>query len=146
MPALKLAARWLRLLLVALGLWSTLACAGGIEIIVNDDRGATQIDRDTLRAIFTTRLRQWPDGAPIRIFVLPDDYPLHDRFCREQLGMYPYVLRELWDRLQFTGTGLTPTVVRSEEEMRARVRTTPGAIGYASAAERTSTRSSSGAP
>jgi hypothetical protein len=32
----------------------------------------------------------------------------------------------------FTGTGLAPTLVRSEEEMRARVRATPGAIGYVS--------------
>ncbi len=46
--------------------------------------------------------------------------------------MYSYVLRAAWDRMVFTGTGLAPTVVRSEEEMRRRVRETPGAIGYVS--------------
>ena len=118
--------------------WGLLACcvwcgslwAADTETIVNNDRSGLTIDRDTLRAIYTTRLRQWPDGRPIRVFVLPDDNPLHDEFCREQLGMYPYVLRDLWNRLEFTGTGLTPTLVRSEEEMRARVKDTPGAIGY----------------
>jgi len=124
----------LRLLCLALllWLWPARAQAAGTEIVVSPDQAHVTIDRGMLRAIFTTRLRQWPDGTPIRIFVLPDDSALHDQFCREQLGMYPYVLRELWDRLLYTGTGLTPTVVRSEAEMRARVKVTPGAIGYAS--------------
>jgi hypothetical protein len=106
------------------------AAAAGVEVIVSPDQAGVQIDRAMLRAIFTTRMRQWPDGTPIHVFVLPDDSAIHDQFCREQLGMYPYVLRELWDRLLYTGTGLTPTVVRSETEMRARVRDTTGAIGY----------------
>jgi ABC-type phosphate transport system substrate-binding protein len=125
---------WLRVLLLALSLWSAAAAAGETEVIVNGDHASITVDRDMLRAIFTTRLRQWPDGKPIRIFVMPDDSIVHDQFCREQLGMYPYVLRELWDRLLFTGTGLPPTVVRSDEEMRATVRNTPGAIGYVSTA------------
>jgi hypothetical protein len=125
---------WLLLLALAAQLTSFQAAAAGVDVIVNPDQGAIQIDRAMLRAIFTTRLRQWPDGTPIRVFVLPDDSPVHDQFCREQLGMYPYVLRELWDRLLYTGTGLTPTVVRSESEMRAHVHDTAGAIGYTSAA------------
>ncbi len=78
------------------------------------------------------RLRSWPNGPPVRVFVLPDNDPVSDRFYREQLGMYSYVLRSAWDRMVYTGTGLAPTVVHSEEEMRARVLATPGAIGYVS--------------
>jgi hypothetical protein len=37
--------------------------------------------------------------------------------------------------LVFTGTGLAPTVVGSEREMRERVRSTPGAIGYVRSAD-----------
>jgi len=68
------------------------------------------------------RVRAWPGGEPIRVFVLPDDDELSNDFCRELLGTYPYVLRSAWDRLVFTGTGLAPTVVRSEQEMRQRRR------------------------
>jgi hypothetical protein len=68
----------------------------------------------------------------VRVFVLPDNDPVSDRFYREQLGMYSYVLRSAWDRMVYTGTGLAPTVVHSEEEMRRRVLATPGAIGYVS--------------
>jgi ABC-type phosphate transport system substrate-binding protein len=106
--------------------------AQSVEIIVNPSIASVQLDRDLLRAIFTMRLRSWPNGPPVRVFVLPDDDPVSDRFYREQLGMYSYVLRSAWDRMVYTGTGLAPTVVHSEEEMRERVLATPGAIGYVS--------------
>ena len=113
--------------------WSPVqAQAQSAQIIVNPALESVALDRDLLRAIFTMRLRAWPSGPPVRVFVLPDNDPLSDRFYREQLGMYSYVLRAAWDRMVFTGTGLAPTVVASEEEMRKRVRETPGAIGYVS--------------
>ncbi|MEJ1961228.1 MAG: hypothetical protein WDO56_06675 [Gammaproteobacteria bacterium] len=121
----------LLLLLLALGATSHVN-AQSAQIIVNPDLAHVPLDRDVLRAIFTMRLRSWPNGPPVRVFVLPDSDPLSDRFYREQLGMYSYILRAAWDRMVFTGTGLAPTVVRNEEEMRARVRMTPGAIGYVS--------------
>jgi hypothetical protein len=104
--------------------------AGSVEIIVNPAQAAAPIDRMVLRAIFTMRLRQWPDGTPVHVFVLPDRDEATALFCREQLGTYPYVMRSTWDRMVFTGTGLAPTVVDSERELRERVRSTPGAIGY----------------
>lgn len=106
--------------------------AQSVEIIVNPSVASVPLDRDLLRAIFTMRLRSWPDGPPVRVFVLPDNDPVSDRFYREQLGMYSYVLRSAWDRMVYTGTGLAPTIVHSEQEMRERVRATPGAIGYVS--------------
>lgn len=106
------------------------AAAGHVEILVNPDEAKVTIDRDLLRAIFTMRLRQWPSGEPIRVFILPDDDALSGEFFRSELGTYPYVLRSLWDRMVYTGTGLAPTVVKNQSEMRERVLSTPGAIGY----------------
>lgn len=104
--------------------------SAAVEVIVSPTLANVTLDRSLLRAVFTMRVRQWPDGSPVRVFVLPDDNPLSDRFYRGQLGMYSYVLRNAWDRMVFTGTGLAPTVVRSEKEMNELVRTTPGAIGF----------------
>jgi hypothetical protein len=100
------------------------------EVIVHPSLMKVSLDRGFLRAVFTMRVREWPDGTPIRVFVLPDDNPLSDQFYRERLGMYSYVLRRAWDRMVFTGTGFAPTVVSSETEMIERVRSTPGAIGF----------------
>lgn len=112
------------------------AQGAGVDIITSPDRAAVTLDRALVRAIFSMRLRQWPDGGSVRVFVLPDGHTLHALFCREQLGTYPYVLRSTWDRLVYTGTGVSPEVVGSEKEMLQRVRSTPGAIGYISSAGR----------
>jgi ABC-type phosphate transport system substrate-binding protein len=123
-----------RLLAVLLLLVSSSACplegASAVDVIVSPSLTSTKLDRSLLRAVFTMRVREWPDGLPVRVFVLPDDDPLSDQFYRERLGMYSYVLRRAWDRMVFTGTGFAPTIVRTEQEMIERVRSTPGAIGY----------------
>lgn len=108
------------------------AQASGVSIITSPDRGATPLERGLVRALFGMRLREWPDGTPVRVFVLPDSDPVHELFCREELGTYPYVLRTTWDRLVYTGTGVAPEVVHNEKEMRDRVTGTRGAIGYVS--------------
>lgn len=108
------------------------ARAAGVNIITNPDNSDVALDRALVRSIFSMRLRQWPDGRAVRVFVLPDAHALHVQFCREQLGTYPYVLRSTWDRLVYTGTGVSPEVVGNEKEMLQRVRSTPGAIGYVS--------------
>lgn len=108
------------------------ARGAGVDIITSPEIVAAPLDRAQVRSIFSMRLRQWPDGRAVRVFVLPDQHALHVQFCREQLGTYPYVLRSTWDRLVYTGTGVAPEVVGSEKEMRQRVLHTPGAIGYVS--------------
>lgn len=88
--------------------------------------------KSALRAIFGMRLRKWEDGLPIRVFVMPDEHPLHIEFSKNILQVFPYQLRAAWDRLVFSGTGEAPIVVKSEQQMRVIVGSTPGAIGYLS--------------
>lgn len=76
------------------------------------------------------RLRKWEDGSPIKVFVLPDKHPLHVAFSKNILRVFPYQLRNAWDRLVFSGTGEEPIQVATEQQMRERVSSTPGAIGY----------------
>jgi ABC-type phosphate transport system substrate-binding protein len=106
------------------------ATAGEVHVIVNPDQSQVALDSDLLRGIFTMRVREWPDGTPVHVFILPDESKVSDRFYRKELGTYSYVLRAAWDRLVYTGTGLAPVVVQSEAEMRARVQRTPGGIGF----------------
>jgi ABC-type phosphate transport system substrate-binding protein len=122
---------WLAVLLLSVSsVASPLEGSSAVDVIVSPSHSSMSLDRSLLRAVFTMRLREWPDGSPVRVFVLPDNNPLSDQFYRERLGMYSYVLRRAWDRMVFTGTGMAPTVVQSETEMVERVRSTPGAIGY----------------
>lgn len=100
------------------------------EIVTHPDVGDKTISKSSLRAIFGMRLHAWPDGTAIKVFVMPDDAPLHIAFSKEKLNVFPYQLRAAWDRLVFSGTGQAPETVATAEEMLARVSATPGAIGY----------------
>lgn len=104
-------------------------------VVVNPDvdYGDTY-SKNLISTIFSMRLRKWEDGSHIKVFVLPDDNHLHIAFAKNILGVYPYQLRSAWDRLVFSGTGEEPIKVRSEQQMRMLVGSTPGAIGYLSRA------------
>ena len=105
--------------------------AGAQELIVNKGTGILSLTRNEARLYLTMRLRQWPDGTQVHLFVLPDDNALHQRFVNTVLGLFPYQLRRVWDRQIFTGTGQAPINVSSVDEMIQRVAATPGALGYA---------------
>lgn len=123
-----------RLLLILL----TLSILGGVtnaysqKLIVHPDLKQTELSEETVRALFTMRLRRWSDGTPVRVFVLPDRHPLHKAFAKKILGVFPHQLRRAWDRLVFSGTGQAPREVSDETEMLDRVSKTAGAVGYVS--------------
>jgi ABC-type phosphate transport system substrate-binding protein len=100
------------------------------EVVSNPSVSEKTLSKSSLRAIFGMRLHEWPDGTAIRVFVMPDDSPIHAAFSKEKLNVFPYQLRAAWDRLVFSGTGQAPNSVTSPEEMLAKVASTPGAIGY----------------
>lgn len=101
------------------------------DLIAHRGTGVESLTRNEARLFFTMRLKNWPNGTLVKVFVLPDNNALHNRFSNEVLELYPYQLRRVWDRQIFSGTGQAPTTVSSEQEMLDRVATTPGAIGYA---------------
>ncbi|MCP1676892.1 hypothetical protein J2T57_004066 [Natronocella acetinitrilica] len=88
------------------------------------------LPRNTVRAMFAMRQRSWPTGSAVRVFVLPDRDPVHARFVKEQLDVFPHQLQLSWDRVVFSGTGQAPGRADSQIDMLQRVATTPGAIGY----------------
>lgn len=100
------------------------------HIVVHPEVQEEKISRNTLRAIFSMRLRKWSNGTPITVFVLSDDSPLHIQFSKHVLHIFPYQLRRAWDRQVFSGTGQSPQEVQSLEEMQDMIAVTPGAIGY----------------
>ena len=106
------------------------APAGAVDVIAHPSHADDGIARAQLRGVFGMRVRAWPDGTPVRVFVLADDSSVHTEFSKAILQMYPYQLRQNWDRLLYSGTGQPPIQVGSEEEMLRRVAETPGAIGY----------------
>ncbi len=117
-----------------LSLLITLVCQAGdqtpVVIAVNPAVVTAMMSRNEVRAIFAMRRSTWKDGTPIRVFVLPDDNPVHRYFCKKILKIYPHQLRRIWDRNIFSGIGQTPIEVENLNEMRDRISRTSGAVGY----------------
>ncbi|WP_368087063.1 hypothetical protein [Halomonas sp. QHL1] len=120
------------ILLVGIAFAATSATAreASLFLVAHPDVTTRWLNRDTTRAIFAMRQRTWPDGQAVRVFVLSNSNPVHARFTKEQLAVYPHQLQLAWDRMVFSGTGQSPDRVSDQAEMRERVATTPGAIGY----------------
>lgn len=123
------ALRFLCAMLFALSIWPAKPVAAA-EVIVHPGVQDQILTVNLARAMFGMRQAQWPDGTPVRVFVMPEQYSLHINFCREVLNIYPYQLRQSWNRLVYSGTGQAPIEVASEQEMVQKVSVTPGAIGY----------------
>lgn len=101
-----------------------------IVLVAHPDVPTSWLTRDTTRAMFAMRQRTWPDGQAVQVFVLPNRDPIHARFSKEQLAVYPHQLQLAWDRVVFSGRGQAPNRVRNLNEMHEKVASTPGALGY----------------
>ncbi|NDL70744.1 hypothetical protein GPL32_09550 [Halomonas alkaliphila] len=101
-----------------------------IRLVAHPTVATSWLNRDTTRAIFAMRQRTWPDGEAVQVFVLPNRDPVHARFAKEQLAVYPHQLQLAWDRMVFSGMGQAPNRVSNQLEMREKVANTPGALGY----------------
>ncbi len=104
-----------------------------LEVITHPDNidQLRQLEQQhNLASVFAMRTLYWPNGERIRVIVMPDDNPIHQRFVKENLHLFPHQLRRTWNRLTYTGTGQAPSTVDSAAEMLELVNQTKNAIGY----------------
>ncbi|GAB6071002.1 hypothetical protein JCM30760_20990 [Thiomicrorhabdus hydrogeniphila] len=117
----------LLLLLMWLGISTSYA---GTVVIVNPSVKTKEISPQSLGRIYAMQIKNWSDGQPVKVFTFPSNSKFHHQFVITQMKLQPHLLERLWNRLIFTGTGRTPTVVNNSQEMIQKVKETPGAIGY----------------
>lgn len=101
-----------------------------VNAIVNASVNTPALTKLELRRIFSKRVSKWQNGQPIIVFVLPSKHPIHQRFTKEVLKIFPYQLDRIWNKLTFSGIGTAPIVVENYQELLEQVKRTPGAIGY----------------
>lgn len=119
------------IVLITFGLLASL-CVHAEGVVVNSGVAEISVSRQFMLSVFAMRTQRWPDGTPIQVFVLPDDHPHHIQFVKSSLHIFPYQLRNIWDRAVFSGSGQSPHVVQTEQEMLERLRIVKGAVGYTS--------------
>jgi ABC-type phosphate transport system substrate-binding protein len=99
-------------------------------LIAHPDINKSELARDELVRIYAMKKRTWENGTPVKVFILSRSSQVHRDFITGTLKMQPFQLNRLWNRLVFSGIGVAPTELVSQQEMVAKVRNTVGAIGY----------------
>lgn len=88
------------------------------QVIVHPDVGQESITANVLRAIFSMRMKTWPNGRLIKVYVLPDDHELHQAFSKETLNVF------------LTSCARTGTVWYSPVQARHRLQSLPAKKCY----------------
>ncbi len=101
-----------------------------VEVVVNKSVPLSTFSPEELQAIFSMQKRHWPGQRQIKVFTLPDTSQAHKDFVKHDLRMYAHQIRRIWDRMIYSGSGIPPVELSSEEEMIEKIANTPDAIGY----------------
>ena len=102
------------------------------RLIVNNGVAHSQLARDFVADAFLRKASHWPQGAPIRPVDQDSDSAVRRKFSSEVLHRSVAAVRSYWQQLIFSGRGLPPPELDSDQEVVRYVARNGGAIGYVS--------------
>lgn len=123
----------LSLLFAASLLASPLALAD--VVVIGHPGGPDSIADNQVRDLYLNRSQALPDGQNAKPFELPEGDAARAEFHSKVTGRNDAQLKAFWSQQVFTGRGQPPEEAGNAAAMKARVSSTPGAIGYLDAAE-----------
>jgi hypothetical protein len=102
------------------------------RLIVHPGNPADSLDRKHLADVFLKKVGQWPDGVAAQPVDLPADAPARRRFSEEVLGRSVAAVKSYWQQLIFSGRGVPPPELESDDEVVRFVASHRGGVGYVS--------------
>ena len=112
------------------------ALSADFKVIANNSVEASSISTDDIKAVFLQEKNTLSDGSRV-VPVIAKGGLAHERFVKQYLGKTEDALMTYYRSLVFTGKGLMPKTLGSDDEMLTYVAKTKGAIGYISASAST---------
>jgi ABC-type phosphate transport system substrate-binding protein len=103
------------------------------RVIVHPQVKGSQIPRAALNSIFLKHAPRWGDGQAVQPIDQSVQSLVRQRFSNDVLGQGVVAVQVYWQRRMSSGV-VPPPVKTSDEEVVSFVASTPGAIGYVSAA------------
>ena len=104
----------------------------GYRMIVHPRNPMTGVDRGFLADAFLKKVSRWSNGEAIRP-VDRVDSAVRERFAKTVLRRSLSAVRSYWQQQIFSGRGVPPPELDSDEAVIRFVLKYPGAIGYVSA-------------
>ena len=116
------------LMLLSLALFGRAANAD-IAIIVHPSNTA-EISEKSIENLFLGKSRTFSNGSSAILLTLDVKSKLMNEFCEKFLDKTNNQFRSYWARLMFSGAGVAPKTIDSEEEMLELVAANPNVIGF----------------
>jgi len=110
------------------------AADDAVVVIIHKDNPHA-IDRNYLVAIYTGRLKGWPDGSPVFPLDQSDGAGARETFYLHFVGRTVANMQAVWAQNIFSGKGLPPKIAAPDSEMKRIVAANRNAIGYIRASE-----------
>ena len=112
------------------------AAAQEYSVIINQAVPATGIAAGELGRIFEKRAIRWPNGLAVDPVDQAADSPVRERFSRDILGKTVAQAKAYWQAQVFSGRGVPPVELASDDLVVQYVATHAGAVGYVAAGTR----------
>lgn len=110
-----------------------LAAAADTVLVAHPAVGTAALTKKDVSRLFMRQESDWPSGEKAK----PVDQakgPVREAFCKDVLGKTLGVVESYWTQAIFSGKAVPPPEKKSDADVLAYVKETPGAIGYVSAA------------
>lgn len=104
----------------------------GYQVIVHPSNPIEAVDRRFLSQAFLKKVRTWPNGANIDPVDLPPASSVRQQFSVEIIGRSVASIWNYWQQMVFSGRGLPPPQLDSDDHVIAWILRKPGGIGYVS--------------
>lgn len=104
--------------------------AAGYQVIVNPANPVARLDRRTVAEAFLKKRTRWDDDRAILPVDLGPKAGVRGAFSREVLGRDVGSVRRYWAQLVFSGRGVPPPELATEDEVVKFVAAHGGGIGY----------------
>lgn len=107
--------------------------ATAFRVIVNQANPATRLDKHFVADAFLKKRTRWDDDRAIQPVDLGERSGTRGAFSRDILGRDVVSVRRYWAQLVFSGRGVPPRELATENDVIKFVATHSGAIGYVTA-------------
>ena len=111
---------------------SSHAASAEVAIIVHPSNN-DHIDDKMIKSMFLGKSKTFSNGAVIKAFNQEDGNITRDEFEQKVLNKSQAQIKAYWSKLVFTGKGIPPEKVNSDQEMVQVVASEAHAIGYVDA-------------
>jgi len=101
-----------------------------LRVIVHPKNPITTLSKQFVADAFLKKRTRWSDDTVIQPVDLPQKHSVRAKFCKAVLDRDVGAVRRYWAQLVFSGRGVPPPDVASEDEVVAYVAKHPGSIGY----------------